>query len=585
LPRRPSLRVEQPVLIVWPGGGIAGGGIRPPRAVHPPPAMIESLPSCVVWGARSFMRDDREPGAALVGAVLANSYEITRLIGQGGMGTVYEGRQMRLGQRVAIKVMSADLSANREALARFRREAEVTSQIRHPHIVHVYDFGSTRTGQPFLVMEYLDGEDLDHRIARLGRLSVGPAVHIVKQTAAALAATHSKGIVHRDLKPANIFLLELEGEAEFVKIVDFGISKVKAATTKLTRSSVVMGTPDYMSPEQARGKVDEIDHRTDQWALAAITYEMLCGRAPFAGEDVASVLYQVTREEPQPLSARVRGVPLELERAVGRALSKRASDRYPSITAFSRALEEAAQSTAVFSGAPETPPRPSSAVAKATVAYGGTGQAKDDAPDTLKGPSPDFPAFDDGDPEPVPVAAAKEPKRTTFSHATGEATLPFTWRKLRPARKRALVGGLGAVALLTGVVALRPFRHTTLQPRTGQPQSAPVSGARPLISPLVAPPPSFVGPPAPPVSSLSAPPRSDGAAASRVKTARAGIEGSLSNPFEDDEAPAKGRARATTEASPAVAPHPQRTQPPAPTHPTTPTDQPVRPKRQIIKEL
>jgi eukaryotic-like serine/threonine-protein kinase len=560
---------------------------RPPRAVHPPPVMVQLRPSCVVWGARSFMRDDSEPGAALVGAVLANSYEITRLIGQGGMGTVYEGRQMRLGQRVAIKVMSADLSANREALARFRREAEVTSQIRHPHIVHVFDFGSTRTGQPFLVMEYLDGEDLDHRIARLGRLSLGTAVHIVKQTAAALAATHSKGIVHRDLKPANIFLLELEGEAEFVKIVDFGISKVKAATTKLTRSSVVMGTPDYMSPEQARGKVDEIDHRTDQWALAAITYEMLCGRPPFAGEDVASVLYQVTREEPQPLSARVRGVPLELERAVGRALSKRASDRYPSITAFSRALEEAAESTAIFSGAPETPPRHSSAVAKATVAYGGSGPAKEDAPDTLKGPSPDFPDFDDGQPEPVPVLAAKEPKRTTFSHATGEATLPFTWRQLRPTRRWALVGGLGAIVLVAGAVTLRASRHTAVERPIGQPQSASAPGARPVIAPLVVPPPSFVGPPAPSPSTFPAAPRIDSAALapSRPKAGKAAIEGSLANPFEDDDVPTRGRAQATTEASPAVAPSPPRAQPPAPTRPTAPTDQPARPKRQIIKEL
>src|SRR5205814_8015498 len=114
-------------------------------------------------------------------------------------------------------------------------------------------------------------EDLEHRLSRVGHLPVAATSHIVKQTAAALSAAHARGIVHRDLKPANVFLLDLEGEADFVKVVDFGISKVKAAATKLTRSSVIMGTPDYMSPEQARGRIDEIDHRTDQWALAAMT--------------------------------------------------------------------------------------------------------------------------------------------------------------------------------------------------------------------------------------------------------------------------------------------------------------------------
>src|SRR4051794_11909782 len=134
------------------------------------------------------MGRDEPPGAALIGVVLANSYEVTRFIGQGGMGAVYEGRHIRLGQRIAIKIMAGDLAANGEALARFRREAEVTSRIRHPHIVHVFDFGSARKGEPFLVMEYLDGEDLEHRLARVGARSVTATVHIVKQAAAALSA-------------------------------------------------------------------------------------------------------------------------------------------------------------------------------------------------------------------------------------------------------------------------------------------------------------------------------------------------------------------------------------------------------------
>jgi serine/threonine-protein kinase len=243
----------------------------------------------------------------LVGAVLGDAYQLTRLVGQGGMGAVYEGTQLRLGRRVAVKVMARELAANPEALARFRREAEVTSQLGHPHIVQVFDFGTAPGGEPYLVMEFLEGEDLEKRLARVGRLGPGAASHIVKQIASALAATHAKGIVHRDLKPANVFVLAVEGETDFVKVVDFGISKVRAATTRLTAALAVMGTPNYMAPEQAAGRVDEIDHRTDQWALGCIAYELCAGRPPFIGEDVASLLYQVIHEAPAPLGQTAPG--------------------------------------------------------------------------------------------------------------------------------------------------------------------------------------------------------------------------------------------------------------------------------------
>ena len=214
-------------------------------------------------------------GGGLVGVVLQDSFRLTRLIGMGGMGAVYEGTQLRLGKRVAVKLLARELSSNQEALARFRREAEVTSQLGHPHIVQVFDFGTAPTGEPYLVMEYLEGEDLDQRIRRSGRLPLATTVSVVKQVASALSSTHARGIVHRDLKPANIFVLEIEGETDFVKVVDFGISKVRAASVRLTGASAVMGTPNYMSPEQALGQIDEIDHRTDQWSLACIAYEML----------------------------------------------------------------------------------------------------------------------------------------------------------------------------------------------------------------------------------------------------------------------------------------------------------------------
>ncbi len=164
-----------------------------------------------------------------LGSVLEGAYRITRVIGEGGMGAVYEAIQLRLNKRVAVKLMARQLTANQDALARFRREAAITSRLGHPNLVNVIDFGASQAGEPYLVMEYLDGEDLDQRLRRRGTVPVELAVHITKQTASALGAAHAQGIVHRDLKPANIFLVNVPGELEFVKVLDFGISKVKAA--------------------------------------------------------------------------------------------------------------------------------------------------------------------------------------------------------------------------------------------------------------------------------------------------------------------------------------------------------------------
>jgi serine/threonine-protein kinase len=286
---------------------------------------------------RSRWMNEREQRArALVGTVLEGAYKLTRLVGEGGMGAVFEAVQLRLDKRVAVKVMARELAANAEALARFRREVQVTSQLAHPHIVHVSDFGTAPGGEPFLVMEYLQGEDLADRLNRVERLALPSAVTIINQAASALAATHGKGIVHRDLKPENLFLLTVEGVTDFVKVVDFGISKVKASDEKLTRASVMMGTPAYMAPEQATGRIDQIDHRTDQWALACIAWEMLSGNEPFVAKDTPTLLYSIVHREPPPLE--VAGLPPEVETVLRRALSKRQGDRFPTISAFARAF-------------------------------------------------------------------------------------------------------------------------------------------------------------------------------------------------------------------------------------------------------
>jgi serine/threonine protein kinase len=279
-----------------------------------------------------------------VGTVLGDTYRVTRLIGIGGMGAIYEASHMGAGKRVAIKLMSKELAAHPEALARFRREVKVTTELAHPHIVDVFDFGQSPTGEPYLVMEFLDGEDLGHRMEREGHVPVAIAVEIIKQVASALSVAHAEGVVHRDLKPDNIFLLRAPDGSVFAKVVDFGISKVlKAATTKLTVARAVVGTPEFMAPEQASGRIDWIDHRSDQWSLAVLAWHMLSGRLPFWKPEVHAILDQVITGEPTPLQPDLAAlIPREVDKVLRRALSKRREDRYPTINAFARAFEAAA---------------------------------------------------------------------------------------------------------------------------------------------------------------------------------------------------------------------------------------------------
>lgn len=283
-----------------------------------------------------------ESSDRLAGIVLGGAYHLVGCIGQGGMGAVYEAHHLRLQKRVAVKLMRRAMAKNQEALARFHREATVASRLGHPNLVNVIDFGTSDQGEPYLVMDYLEGEDLDRRLRRAGAVPLASVVSIVRQAASALAAMHAKGIIHRDLKPANVFLVQVPGEPDFVKVLDFGVSKMRACRTKLTGSATMIGTPEYMSPEQASGASEEVDARTDQWALACIVWEMLAGRAPFRADDVNAVFYQLINLDPPPLSKYAPTLPSAVEPVLLRALSKRPADRYASIKEFARALEMAA---------------------------------------------------------------------------------------------------------------------------------------------------------------------------------------------------------------------------------------------------
>lgn len=278
----------------------------------------------------------------LVGVVLGGAYQLVGRIGQGGMGAVYEAHHLRLRKRVAVKVLSQAKARDNEALVRFQREAAVASRLGHPNLVSVLDFGSSSEGQPYLVMEFLEGEDLDRRIRRAGVLPLPSAIRIARQVAAAVSAVHTKGIVHRDLTPANVFLVHLPGEPDFVKVLDFGVSKIKAEQTRVTDASQTVGTPAYMSPEQVIGQSSAVDHRTDEWALACIVWEMLAGHPPFGADDIDALFYQLRHLDPRPLRNEVPDLPASVEPVLLRALAKQPTDRYPSIRDFMRELEIAA---------------------------------------------------------------------------------------------------------------------------------------------------------------------------------------------------------------------------------------------------
>jgi tRNA A-37 threonylcarbamoyl transferase component Bud32 len=277
-----------------------------------------------------------------VGQVIG-TYAIVRRIGAGGMGEIYEVSHSRLAGRYAMKVLRAEAAAASEALTRFQREAKVTSALQHPNIVHVIDFSTTEGGQPYLVMEFLDGPELAQVMKGSKPLALPRIVAYVKQIASGLMAAHQHDVVHRDLKPQNIFVLKVAGsDQDLVKIVDFGISKISAVTATITSASTVIGTAQYMSPEQALGRIEQIDARTDQFSLALIVYEMLTGETAFRGESVSSVVYQIVHEEPQALVDASGPIPPAVAAVLKRALAKDKERRFPTVKAFADAFESAA---------------------------------------------------------------------------------------------------------------------------------------------------------------------------------------------------------------------------------------------------
>jgi serine/threonine-protein kinase len=282
-----------------------------------------------------------ERGDSLIGASLADKYRVLRQIGRGGMGIVYEAEHTGLGKRVAVKLMLEKYSDDREAIARFHREAVAAGRIGNPHIIEIFDLGVAPDGRSFAVMELLGGFPLSKVIEMGGAMPPWRAIEIMRQVLRGVAAAHAKGIIHRDLKPDNIFLVQQQEHHDFVKLLDFGISKTlthaeHAAVTKLTTTGVVMGTPLYMAPEQALG--EGIGCAADLYACGVILFEMLAGRPPFDGPTYAALVAKVLTSPPPRLDEICPGLPPALTRAVHRALEKEPSARFASAEQFAAAL-------------------------------------------------------------------------------------------------------------------------------------------------------------------------------------------------------------------------------------------------------
>ena len=278
--------------------------------------------------------DPDDPVAdTLVDTLLLDRYQVTRKVGQGGMGAVYEATHMLIGKKVAVKVLLDKYAQKDPIVARLEQEARLASSIGHENIIDITDFGQTADGRTFVVMEYLEGESLGVLLQREGRLDEQRAIQIARQVASALGAAHAKGVLHRDVKPDNVFLLRRR-DRDFVKVVDFGISKAMGPgegegenSPRLTQTGMVLGTPLYMSPEQARGDED-LDHRIDIYALGVILYEMITGEVPFRGSNYLSILSQVLNDDPPAPRSLRPDLSIELEAVIMKALAKDPTERY-----------------------------------------------------------------------------------------------------------------------------------------------------------------------------------------------------------------------------------------------------------------
>jgi len=287
--------------------------------------------------ALSEIDPDLAPGESV------GEYVVEGKLGQGGFGAVFRASHPLIGKVVAIKVLARRFSVDPEMVERFQAEARAVNQIRHRHIIDIFSFGTLADGRHYYVMEYLEGETLDARLEREGKLGVADALPILRAIGKALDAAHAKGIAHRDLKPENVFLARDPDGVDFPKLLDFGIAKLLRRDDGIkskTRTGVPMGTPYYMSPEQCRGR--DVDHRTDYYAFGIVAYQMLTGTYPIDGDDYMQILMQQLTDDPPPASSRNPDLTTEIDDALAWLMRKAPDDRPPNLMTAVKALEAGA---------------------------------------------------------------------------------------------------------------------------------------------------------------------------------------------------------------------------------------------------
>jgi serine/threonine-protein kinase len=351
--------------------------------------------------------------APVVGATVGR-YQLTRHIGKGGMGSVFEALHTELNTRCALKILHPQYSYNAKLVRRFFNEARAVVSIGHPNIVEVHDFGTTDEGYCYLQMELLDGRSLHTEMRALQRMDARRACHICGQIARALAASHAHGIVHRDLKPENIFLVEKEGDRDFVKVLDFGIAKLlkRSQLGGETESGVVLGTTRYMSPEQCRS-AKGIDHRTDIYSFGMMLYIMLAGKMPFVADTPGDMVVKILTEKPRPLSQWVPGIPPALEAAVLRALDKEPDKRF-------QRMDDLGDALAPFGG----PARPAGQAPLPVAEYAAEEESldpttSDDEGDDVDWYDPEEPTALSDEARRAPGAMREQMTRVATPHARG----------------------------------------------------------------------------------------------------------------------------------------------------------------------
>jgi tRNA A-37 threonylcarbamoyl transferase component Bud32 len=421
------------------------------------------------------------------GDVLAGKYRVERVLGVGGMGIVVCAHHLQLDERVALKFLRPEALENSEAVGRFVREARAAVKIKSEHVARIIDVGQMDTGSPYIVMEYLEGGDLQARLAQLGPLPIEQAAEFVLQACEAIAEAHALGIVHRDLKPANLFCVLRADGLLAVKVLDFGISKLTGLSASnrdmgMTRTQSMMGSPYYMSPEQMQSSKG-VDARTDIWALGVILFELLTGRIPFEGEAIPELVLNIVNGPTPSLRAFRPDAPPALEAVVTRCLAKAREWRYGNIAELAVALS------------PFAPARSSASVERITRVIQNAGLSAGVPP----GMSP----------QTMPVQALAPPPAPAATVATWGQTAPGT-----SGRTKAFAGLFAALALVSACALLLLWKRGTPHPVTGGPAltaagepsaapppslatAAPAAPAESLPGVVLAPPTESAAPPAP----------------------------------------------------------------------------------------